>query len=188
MRNKIRRRSPSFPQDRFDEVVQDGQWTFGRFRDGYVALYSHRPASWLIYDPTVYATDGMIKPFDLKADGGADNVWIVECGNKAKNGSFEHFRADIAAAAITITDRGKANGFQAGYDVAYDSPSQGHITFGWQAPLTVQGTEVPINGFPRHDNPWAQTTFNTRSAHLEKDGVGVDIDVENGVRRVFGVN
>ena len=174
-----------FPQDHFDEVVQEGPWTIGKFRDGYVALYSYRPASWVVYDPNVYATNGMIKPFDLKAEGGADNVWIVECGNKEKFGSFDQFRAAIAAAAVTITPRPRQGSLSAGYDVVYDSPSQGRVSFGWQAPLTVKGVEVPITGYPRYDNPWSQTPFNSRALRLEKDGVGVDVDITAGTRRVF---
>ena len=41
-----------FPQERFDEVVQAGGWTFGRKGSGYVALYSWRPVHWRTYsDP-----------------------------------------------------------------------------------------------------------------------------------------
>ncbi len=173
-----------FPQDHFDEVVQDGAWTLGRFRDGYVALYSHRPATWVVYDPTQYATNGMSKPFDLKADGGADNVWIVECGNKKSFGSFAQFRAAIAASRVQIIERERGS-FSNVYEVEYDSPSQGRLTFGWQNPLTVNGAEVPITGYPRYSNPWSQTPFNTRTTRLEKDGVGVEIDIENATRRVF---
>jgi len=174
-----------FPQDHFDEVVQEAGWTIGRFRDGYVALYSHRPAEWVVYDPTEYATNGMIQPFDLKADGGADNVWIVECGNREKWGSFAEFRAAIVASTITVTPRERDGGFSPGFDVVYQSPSQGRMTFGWRAPLTVQGNEVPITGYRRYDNPWSQTELNTMQTRLEKDGFGVEVDIERGTRRVF---
>ncbi len=118
------------PQDRFDAVVQDGAWTFARRGDGYVALYSYRPSEWIINDPAVVATDGMMKPFDLRATGGSDNVWIVECGRRADAGSFEQFRAAISAAAIAVTARpAGATGLSGGFDVAYDSPSQGMMTF-----------------------------------------------------------
>ncbi len=39
-----------FPQERFNEVVQSGGWTFGRKGSGYVALFSWRPAHWRTYD------------------------------------------------------------------------------------------------------------------------------------------
>ena len=175
-----------FPQDFFDEVVQDGAWTIGRFRDGYIALYSYRPAQWVVYDPTVYATKGMVKPFDLKADGGADNVWIVECGRSADWGSFDRFREAITAAAVTVVPRASQGGFPQGFDVTYESPSQGTMTFGWTGPLMIKGAAVPITDFARHDNPWAHTTFNTQSARIERDGFGVEIDTQHAVRRVFG--
>lgn len=175
-----------FPQDHFEEVVQDGQWTFGRFRDGYIALYSHRPATYLEYDPAVYATKGMVKPFDLRAEGGADTVWIVECGRKVQWGSFEAFRAAIATSRVVVTSRGPAQGgVSPGYDVEYDSPSQGLIIFGWTAPFVVRGVEQSIAGYPRFDNPWSQTPFNTRSARIEADGAGVALDFEHAVRDVY---
>jgi hypothetical protein len=174
-----------FPQDHFDEVVQDGNWTFGRFRDGYIALYSYRPAQWVIYDPTVYATNGMVKPFDLKADGGADNVWIAECGQRVQWESFDHFRAAIMAAPLAVTPRPRQGAFAGGFDVTYESPSQGTMTFGWTGPLTVKGAEVAIADYARHDNPWAHTAFNTRTARIERDGFGVEIDTEHATRTVF---
>jgi hypothetical protein len=174
-----------FPQDHFDEVVQDGAWTFGRFRDGYIALYSYRPTEWIIYDPTVVATNGMVKPFDLRANGGADTVWVVECGRKADFVSFDHFRAAIVASTVAVTPRPSAGGLSGGFDVVYDSPSQGRITFGWEAPLTVNGVETPITGFPRHDNPWAHTGFNTRTVQIEEGGYGVRSDLERGTREIY---
>ena len=77
------------PQDRFDEVVQDGNWTFVRKGDGYIALWSWRAPTWRAYDPAIYPTDGMVKPFDLVAEGGPDNVWIVEVGDATSADSFE---------------------------------------------------------------------------------------------------
>lgn len=176
-----------FPQDHFDEVVQEGAWTFGSLRDGYVALYSFRSTQWIVYDPTVIATNGMVKPFDLHADGGADNVWIVECGNAQRWGSFAAFRAAIVASNVQVTPLGQAQpGVTNGFDVVYDSPSQGHVTFGWEAPFVVGGSEIPITGFARYDDPWSQTGFNTRTTEIEDAGYGVHMDFEQGARTVFG--
>ena len=77
-----------FPQERFDEVVQHGGWTFGRKGDGYVALWSWRPTQWRTYDDPGIFTHGLTQPFDLVADGGADNVWITQVGDAAKFGDF----------------------------------------------------------------------------------------------------
>jgi hypothetical protein len=174
-----------FPQDHFDEVVQDGAWTLGRFRDGYIALYSFRPATWVVYDPTVYATNGMVKPFDLRADGGADNVWIAECGRQADWGSFEQFRAAITASRVEVTTLPKNGALPGGFDVLYASPSQGRMTFGWNAPLTINGSEVPLTGSPRYDNPWSQTPFDTPVVRIADGGGGVELDFEHGTRRVL---
>jgi hypothetical protein len=175
-----------FPQDHFDEVVQEGAWTFGRFGDGYIGLYSFRPAQWVVYDPTVYATNGMVKPFDLRADGGADNVWIAECGRKSDWQSFEGFRAAVGAAAVEVTARPRISGNPGGFDVVYESPSLGRVTFAWEAPLMVKGVEVPIDNYPRHDNPWAQTPYNSRQSSIAADGYSVHLDVERPLRQVTG--
>ena len=94
------------PQDRFDEVVQSGHWTFVRKGKGCIALWSWREPTWRVYDPAVNATDGMVKPFDLLAEGGPDNVWIVEVGEVKANtasassgspGSFAAWQASVLA-------------------------------------------------------------------------------------------
>jgi len=172
------------PQDRFDEVVQDGSWTFARRGDGYVALYSYRPTEWIEYDPAVVATNGMTKPFDLRAGGGADNVWIVECSRREEAGSFEQFRAAIAAAAVTVTPRPAApTELSGGFDVEYDSPSQGLLTFGWEAPLTVGGGKVPISDYPRRDAPWSHTEYGDPQTAVAVDGYRVGLDFVAGIRR-----
>lgn len=175
-----------FPQDRFDEVVQEGGWTFGRLRDGYVALWSWRATRWLAYDPAVYATDGMQRPFDLVADGGAENVWIVECGRAAESGSFAAFRAAVLASAVEVTPLGatRADGTSPGFDVVYESPSQGRLTFGWEAPFTVRGVEQPLGGFARHDSPFAQTAFESQVVDVAAEGYGVRLDFARGTREL----
>lgn len=175
-----------FPQDHFDEVVREAGWTFGRLGDGYLALYSHRPAEWLVYDPSEVATNGMVLPFDLRADGGADNVWIVECGDADSAGSFVDFRASITASAPAISARPpSSNGLPGGFDVVYDSPSQGHITFGWEAPLTIDGIAIAQRDFARYDNPWSQTPFDTHVTEVAVDGFGFRLDFAAGTRDVF---
>jgi len=176
-----------FPQDHFDEVVRQGSWTFGHFRDGYIALYSFRPTQWIAYDPTVIATNGMVKPFDLRAEGGADNVWIAECGNAQRWGSFAAFRAAITASNVQVTSLGQAQpGISNGFDIVYDSPSQGRLTFGWEAPFVVNGSEVPIAGFARYDDPWSQTAHDARTMQIADDGYGIRLDFEKGTRTVLG--
>lgn len=179
-----------FPQDHFDEVVQvpanpQGTWTIGRHADGYVALYSYRPVEWLVYDPNVIATNGMIKPFDLRANGGPNNVWIVECGSKDESGSFAAFRDAIAAARVDVTPLGPLESNQTSFDVAFASPSQGRVEFGWDRPFVVAGETMPLGDFLRFDNPFSQTGYNTMQTTIVADGYGVELDFEAGTRNVF---
>jgi hypothetical protein len=175
-----------FPQDHFDEVVQEDSWTFGRFGDGYIALFSHRPTEWIVYDPDVIATNGMVQPFDLRASGGPDNVWIVECGSREDWGTFDEFRQAVLASSVQVTEREPSDTeVFGGFDIDYDSPSVGRVTFGWTAPFIVAGTVQSTGAFPRYDNPWSQTEFNTRSTRIEYRSSGVELDFEKGQRNIF---
>jgi len=171
-----------FPQDHFDEVVRDGNWTFGRFRDGYIALYSWRPAEFVDHGPTV-PTNGMVQPFDLIAKGGPDNVWIVECGRAADwGGSFSDFQAAIRSASVSVdplTVGSPGSTVPPFFEVAYESPSLGAVSFGWDSPLMVAGEEIPIGDYPRYDNPWTQTDF------LNKDLLLHDAETHHGLWHSF---
>lgn len=185
-----------FPKSRFDEVVQDGHWVFGRRGDGYVGLYSYRTPAFVDYAGTGWATDGMAEPFDLRAPGGPDNVWIVECARASdwqERGGFAGFRAALAGASVQVTSLGTPpTGAQSsGFSVVFESPSQGVVRFGWNEPLEVAGTVIPISDYPRHASPWAQQAFGGRNVLVMDqpslaEGYGVFIDFETGVRRSFG--
>ncbi|MCY1013613.1 hypothetical protein OV079_50420 [Nannocystis pusilla] len=148
-----------FPTAHFDEVVRDGQWTLGRRGDGYVALFSHRPTAWREGQPEVHANGG--RPFDLVAEGGPDNAWIVELGDRATSGSFAEFRAKVVGAEVVVTPVPDADGdgFDDGFAVRYDSPSRGLLTFGWHEPLVVADAEVPLRHDLRLDNPFVRADF-----------------------------
>ncbi len=161
-----------FPQDHFDEVVQHGNWTFGREGDGYIGLWSWRVASWRTYGPGV-DTGGMVLPFDLVAEGGPDNVWIVEVGD-AGQGSFAAWVAERVAAEPTVVRDID------GFTVDWTSPASGALAFGSTGPFTVDGVEQPLSGFPRHESPWGEVgrlemlhSFATAHTWLELDFDGM---------------
>ncbi len=142
-----------FPVAHFDEVVRDGHWTFGKRGNAYVALFSRRPVDWRGGQPEVFQNGGL--DFDLVAEGGADNVWIVELGNLDQwPGGFDAFRAAFDASLVTYPDVGTGP-----VEVVFESPSQGTVTFGWEADLTVAGAVQPLGGYPRYDNPFVRTDF-----------------------------
>jgi hypothetical protein len=167
-----------FPHSGFDEVVQSGNWTFGRKGDGYVALYSNRPTFWREGQPEVHKNGG--RPFDLVAPGGPDNAWIVELGSASEWGGFEAFKSAVSAAAVTVTaipDRG-ADGFMDGYNVTYGSPAQGLVSYGWNGPLVVGGSEIEQRWGWRYDNPFVKVSFDSKRYEVRngQDRLTLDFD------------
>lgn len=171
-----------FPQDHFDEVVQSGGWTIGRRGDGYIALWSHRPTAWRTYDPAVVATRGLVQPFDLVAEGGADNVWIVEVGRRADAGEFGDFVAAVLGAEVGVTRPGGAGGDR--QLARYVSPSQGEMVFSARQGLTVGGQAVPIKDHPRLSSPWGEVCHLGRYLALDEGGASLVIDFDKGAREV----
>lgn len=165
------------PQDRFDEVVQDGHWTFARKGDGYIALWSWRATSWRTYDPAVNATDGMVKPFDLLAEGGPDNVWIVEVGERT-DGTFEAWRAAVAATPPAVVRD------TAGFTVAWTSPSSGAVGFGSTGAFTVRGKPVPLADFPRHESAFGRVEHLDTTYRLASRRARLTLDFDRRTRRV----
>jgi len=166
------------PQDRFDEVVQDAGWTFARKGDGYIALWSWRPTTWRTYDPAVHPMIDMTQPYDLVAEGGPDNVWIVEVGDRSASGSFEDFVAAITAAepAVERDDEG--------FTVAWTSPSSGAVEFGSTAPFTVDGDEQPLGDHPRHESKWGTVEAHATTVELTSDQARIALDFDTNTRTV----
>jgi hypothetical protein len=171
-----------FPTAHFDEWLQEGHWTFGRKGDAYVALFSHLPTAWRSTQPQLFENAG--QPFDLVAAGSAQNVWIVELGSRSTWGSFANFVAVVSDSAVVVTPLGDAagDGFTDGFDVAYGSPSLGTISFGWHAPLVVEGVEQPLSGYPRYDNPYARTEFDDTRYEISDGAFSLLLDFASAER------
>jgi hypothetical protein len=174
-----------FPQDHFDEVVQERGWTFGRKGRGYVALWSWLASDWEAYPPEELArlaNGPLSRSFDLVAHGSASNVWIVECGREAEWRSFAAFRAAILASRIEVVPSPLQYGLA--FDVAYDSPSQGPMSFGWEAPFVVRGEEISLAGYPRADHPWARAERGDHAWTIEGARSRVRLDWDASFRKV----
>lgn len=178
-----------FPQERFDEVVRDGHWTFGRKGDGYIGLYSWRLPEFIVYDPKVIATDGMVEPFDLRAEGGARNVWIAEMGSASQSGSFAEFQEAVRAAEVEVVEITDAAGLPPRtlvpvFEVRYESPSQGMMEYSWAGPLLVDGREEPVADYRRYDNPWGRDEFDSQRVRVADGDRELFLDFPNLVRNV----
>ncbi len=174
------------PQEKFDEVVRADNWTFARLGDEYLALYSWRTPSWVSYDLATFDTNGLKKPFELVADGGPNNVWITEIGSKGSNGTFTEFQKAITAHQPVVRPLGDPEANSTGFDVDWTSPSQGPITFGWDKPLTVAGTEQPIADYPRIESPWAQVPFDSTTYDIKSGKNSLRLDVTAPSRKSSG--
>ena len=147
------------PQDHFEEVRQEGNWTIAAQDGGYIALWSWRTPTWREYDPAVVSTNGMVKPFDLVAAGGPDNVWIVEVGSEA-GGTLDDFVAAVTAIEPSVVRD------DSGFNISWTSPANGIIDFSSTGDFLVDGEVQPLDGFPRHESPWGGIEHLSRQYNL----------------------
>lgn len=166
------------PTERFDEVQRDGNWTFARNGDGYLALWSWRAVDWREHGPAEDPGDAIGGPFDLVAEGGADNVWICELGDAEASGSFAEF-SDECRSNPPVVER-----TDDGFDVSWTSPSAGAVAFGSTAPLTVDGEEVPQADFPRHESTLGTVEHLATALELRSDSASLALDAAAGRRQV----
>ncbi|HEX2576079.1 MAG TPA: hypothetical protein VHK88_07000 [Aquihabitans sp.] len=197
-----------FPTEHFDEVVEQDGWVLARKGDGFIALFSARPATWREYADGEF-TRGLTERFDLVAEGGPDNVWITEVANASDYEGDDPFQAFVEAVTASKPQVTGA-GYQCpacadsspvdllpkdpsiGANVRWVSPSQGEITFGWTPkdtaqplpPLVVDGEEQELHPPTlRWDAPYASAEFDTGVYRAELDGATMEIDFPKGTRR-----
>ncbi len=169
-----------FPKHEMDEVVEANGFIFGRRKDAYIAVKSMLPGYWEPKDAnlfkSLYPADWEEKfeqaqDYEYVAQGHA-NVWVIEMGSKAENGSFAQFMAGFDKAALTGDT----------HDCRYVSPSQGAMTFGWVKPLTVAGEQIQIHGYKRYDNAFCQAEFDADTLEIKAGGHTAVLDFKNAKR------
>jgi hypothetical protein len=140
-----------FPRAAFDEVIERGNWVFGRKDRGFVAVYTQNPYRWL-----EDRHDDAHPVIELRVDA-PDNVWLVEMG---EGDDFAGFVESVASAPVH-TD---------GLSVVYESPSQGRVEFGWDQSLHIDSEEMNLHVYPRFDNRYCQAGFGDREYTIEHGG------------------
>ncbi|MFX0010152.1 MAG: hypothetical protein ACFE9R_07550 [Candidatus Hermodarchaeota archaeon] len=151
-----------FPQWAFNEVVQQGKWTFGRRLDSYIAFYSDEPQAW---ENDIYLTSQ-----------GKKNVYVVELGSVDDYGSFDNFMSSILAARVSVRH------LNVGYSVEYVSPTQGLVKVAWDGPMTVNGTQVDLGPYARFDNEFCFQAFDSLKTTIQFGTMTLDLDFENVTR------
>jgi hypothetical protein len=153
------------PRDQFDEVLERDGWVFARREEGYLALRSQHPYHW----QTETGEDHMreiIAP-------GKENIWICELGRRAVDGAFDTFVDRICNAPLH---------FQ-GTNVTYHSPSQGRLTFGRQGDLRQNEKAVPLEDYPRYDNPYCQVEFPSNDIVIRHGDHWLELNWREGERK-----
>ncbi|HSN84053.1 MAG TPA: hypothetical protein VLS88_15845 [Polyangiales bacterium] len=162
---------------KFDEAYKEDGWFFARKGDGYLALWTSDPdADWSPADaPWLNPEHAEFGEYEIIADG-EKTIWICELGSASEYGSFDAFKTAIADAPLAAD--------ASALTVDYQSPSQGRLVMGWDGPLTQNGTELVVDGFPRYGNPYAAAEFPGSVISFEHAGESLLLDLESRTRQV----
>ena len=152
------------PRDQFDQVIEHDGWIFARRDQGFLALRSQQPYRWQDMPGEDYQRE-------IIADG-RQNIWICELGREAIDGPFENFVRRISQSQPEYD----------GLQVVYPSPSRGRLEFGWQGPLRQEGRIVPLDDYPRYENPYLQAEFGADWYDIRLGGKHFMLDFETGER------
>jgi len=126
-----------FPTRSFDEYALQGNAAFARQGEGYLAL--------IAVNGMQIADSGRAAYRELRSEG-LENVWLCQIGRAALDGDFASFQQKVLAAPLHVD----------GQQVRWETIRGEVLTFGWEAPLTVNGEEQPLHGFLHFDNPFTQ--------------------------------
>ena len=160
-----------FPKWAFDEIAESNGWIFGRRGAGFVALYSARPYEWKDPDsPAVH--DAVAK--------GKQNVWICLTGDTDQYGSFDAFKQQVLAARVDMQPKDLA--------VTFDAPGVGTAKFSWKGSFVIDGKEQALNNFPRVDNPYCRSEFDSGVYVIEHGGERLTLDFPDLLRKTEKVN
>ncbi len=129
-----------FPKDKFDEVVEQNGWIFGRKGKGYIALYSQKGYRW--------QEEGPDRDREIIADG-KTNIWLCEMGREQTHGTFRSFQETILRSALTFKRT----------SVSYHSPLYGKMDFGWRGEFRIKGKAMPLRHEKRYENPFSDVDF-----------------------------
>lgn len=128
-----------FNKRKFDEVVENSGWTFGRSGNGYVGIWSSKPHS--------FRKEGVYSGRELICDGN-EAVWIAECGCLSEDGPFEEFMSKMLNAEVWVDSE----------RCIFVSPGSGRMEFGLEEGFTIDGADVPISD-DLVNSPWLTASY-----------------------------
>jgi hypothetical protein len=60
----------------------------------------------------------------------------------------------------------------------------GLATFDWQSPFIVGGNRISLRDYPRWDNPYTNSPFDSTHYTITFQGMSLDLDFANDVRTI----
>ena len=133
-------------------------------------------------DPAIF-THGLAQPFDLVADGGADNVWLTQVGDAVAVPGLRG--VPRRRARPPGAGRGPARRRRAGRRLRRRPTSRrprARVSFGTTGPLTVKGADVALDTGKRYDNPWALADFGASAITIADTAGALKLDFAHGSR------
>jgi len=148
-----------FPKEKFDDVVQSGNWIFGMRNNGYIGLWSQNVPKWV--------KSGEYANKEVIADG-KKNIWICELGSKIDYHSFENFVETVSASNISAES----------LSIKYQSPSQGKLEFAWDGNMKKEEQAIQLNNYPRYMNNYVKTSFPADTISINYKGYSLVLNYE----------
>jgi hypothetical protein len=129
-----------FERARFDEVRLEDNWVFGAIKGSYIGIYSQ--------NGLMFADGGTYKNREILCPS-TDNIWLCECGDVQKDGSFDNFVRTLKTTHLECN----------GDTVLYESPSIGTLKAGWDGPITLNGDAVQTRSLATVQSDWVNGNF-----------------------------
>jgi len=149
-----------FPKEKFDTVVCKGNWIFGARGNGYIGLWSQNKPYWATEEEFAYK--------EIIAEG-KQNIWICEMGNKEDYSTFEEFMQNLSSSEVKTSS----------LDIAYNSPSQGYLEFGWERPLKKENSIIHLNNYHRYKNHYVGAVFPAEQIDIKRMNYSLFLDFKN---------
>ena len=99
-------------------------------------------------------------------------MWIAQVGDATTFGTFAEFRRRLTGAAVTASDT----------VVTFASPTEGAMTFGWDAPFTVAGNAIDLHPPFRMQNRYATVPFQGRHYAIRAGSEALVLDFDTWTR------
>ncbi len=144
-----------FPTDRFDDVIIDGNYAFGKTGETYAAFISKNP---LHYKEGT--NDDLIQP-------GRNTYWIFEAGSKIEDNSFDAFMQRIKSNKVVFSNN----------LLSYTSYNK-TLALSYLGDFKVNDTVQDLN-YPRFDSPYIKAEREPDIMTFEYAGKKLILDFYN---------